>query len=91
MSEFTDISNSDVVECPYCGNKYQPEAEDYSEDDRPEECYKCKKKYFVNQSFSVNHQMRPDCELNNIKHNFVDFENGEFQFCSVCDTCRKAE
>ena len=29
--------------CPYCGNSYQVECEDYSEDERVEECDECGK------------------------------------------------
>ena len=88
MSEFRDTYNSDAVECPYCGEEYQPESEDYSEDEREEECSGCGSTYHVHQSFLISHQARPDCELNGKKHNYksITFKNGKSApFCTVCD------
>jgi predicted nucleic acid-binding Zn ribbon protein len=44
-----------TVICPHCGASYQPEAEDYSEDSRDEECSSCGETYTVWQEFSVTH------------------------------------
>ena len=33
--------DDDNVVCPYCGAKYQAEAEDFSDDEREEECAEC--------------------------------------------------
>jgi len=46
------------VICPYCGNSYQPEAEDYDTDCRDEECDKCGKAFDVWQEFTVYHITR---------------------------------
>lgn len=48
----------DVI-CPYCGADYQAEAEDFSETEREEECFKCKRVYVVYQEFVVTHHTRP--------------------------------
>lgn len=43
------------VICPHCGASYQPESEDFSENERDEECFTCKRTYQVWQSFEVYH------------------------------------
>lgn len=48
----------DVI-CPHCGNRYQAEAEDYSEREREETCFKCERPYLVYQEFEVTHHTRP--------------------------------
>jgi len=91
MSEFYDTYNDDEVECPYCHYKYQPEAEDYSEDRRAEECGECGKSFYLNQSFSVSHHTKPDCELNKENHDYQPFSISDGQthpFCTVCEKCQ---
>lgn len=46
------------VICPYCGNKYQAESEDFSENEREEECHKCGKTYLLHSEFYVTHYTR---------------------------------
>ena len=87
MSDFDDTAHDDKMECPYCGHSYQPESEDYSEDEICEECEECGKHYFSYQSFNVTHFARPDCVLNSVSHNYepVTLRNGKtYKFCSVC-------
>ena len=82
--------NDDGRECPYCGYKYQPESEDYSEFDRVEECDECGKKYHAHDVFSVSHWAKPDCELNGEQHDWQPrrLTGGRTHpFCSKCDTC----
>lgn len=89
-SQFEEqIDNNDSV-CPYCGDRYQVEAEDYDEDERQDECGGCGKKYWLHQRFSVEHYSRPDCELNGQAHSYerIKLKNGrEADFCTVCDDC----
>jgi len=47
------------VICPHCGESYQAEAEDFSEDEREETCFMCKKTYVLYDSFTVTHHTRP--------------------------------
>ena len=55
-------SNSEMAKynviCPYCGNAYHAEAEDYNSNEREEECNKCNKVYLVYQDFEVTHHTR---------------------------------
>ena len=51
-------SDSNLVICPYCGSSYQPEAEEFDEQEREEECGKCGKTYLVYNEFSVTHYTR---------------------------------
>jgi len=37
MSEYTETFDDSNRVCPYCGSTYQPEGEDYSEDERAED------------------------------------------------------
>jgi len=91
MSEFSDTMNDDVLECPYCKHSYQPEAGDYDEGERQEECEDCGKIYHLHQSFSVTHHAQPDCELNGGTHNYqpIELRDGKSHpFCTVCEKCQ---
>ena len=93
MSEVEYTINDDEMECPYCGAKYQPEGEDYSEDERVEECGECGKKYKACQCFTVDHRAEPDCELNGESHQWKPepLGDGRFHdFCSICGKCRQS-
>ena len=85
------LSDDANVICPYCKYEYQPEAEDYSEDTREEECHKCGKKFWVWQAFSVDHHSKPDCELNGEQHEWdaVSARKPDWQSCGKCDKWRK--
>ena len=85
-----ESSDANVI-CPYCKHEYQPEAEDYSEDTREEECSQCGKKYHVWQVFSVDHHAKPDCELNGEQHQWdiVSKRRPDYQSCGVCNKWRK--
>lgn len=79
-----------VRKCPYCGNSYQPEAADYSEDSREEECSECGKTYRAHDCFTVTHYGTPDCELNGEAHVWVPRRTGlsrTHPFCDKCDKC----
>jgi len=91
MSKYTDKYNSGSATCPYCGEEYRMEAEDYDEDFREIECGKCGKKYWQEEIFSVSHHTIPDCELNDQEHAFelLEFKDGrKAYFCSVCEKCK---
>jgi len=80
-----------LVECPYCGETYQPECEDFGEDCREEECNECGKTYLLSESFSVTHIATPDCELNGETHEYEDRSLGggrTHPFCSKCSKCQ---
>lgn len=47
--------DDNLVICPHCGASYQPESADFSENEREEKCFTCKKTYRVWQSFEVYH------------------------------------
>ena len=51
-------SDSNLVICPHCGYSYQPEAADFDETEREEECEKCEKTYLLYSEFSVTHYTR---------------------------------
>ena len=44
--------------CPYCGDEYQAEGEDYSEDEIEETCDNCGKEYIRWTEFSVTHHTK---------------------------------
>lgn len=90
-SQYEDQIDDNNSICPYCKESYQVESEDYSGDEREVVCEGCGMKYYLYQSFSVDHHTRPDCELNGEDHKFerVRLTNGrEADFCTVCDKCR---
>ena len=91
MSELSgeDTINSDVMECPYCGESYQPECENFSEDVREEKCESCGMKYYAHESFSVDHHATPDCELNNIKHDYQLLKGSDGSYYHCCGLCEK--
>lgn len=91
MSDYEDQLDGTNVICPYCKYEYQPEAEDFSEDIRDEECGECGRHYQLYQSFEVDHRTTPDCKLNNEEHVWEThrFRDGtSHDFCAVCDRCR---
>ena len=57
MIEQNESDDCNVI-CPYCKEEYQAEAEDFSEEEREEECFSCGKTYLLYQSFSVTHHTR---------------------------------
>lgn len=91
MSIYTDTADDQYRECPYCGHTYQPNEYDISEQEREQECVKCKWKYFAYNLVSVTYHAKPDCELNGEKHEFEGskFSNGNtYQYCKICDKCQ---
>jgi len=90
-AQFRSSSDDDLVICPYCKHSYQPEAEDYSEDTREQECGECEKKFWLHQEITVSHCVKPDCELNGEQHqwDFVDSKRRDYQSCDVCDKWRR--
>ena len=91
-SKYTDQIDAANMICPYCGDSYQVECEDYSEDLIEEECEECGKKYYSRQNFSVDHYSAPDCELNNEFHKWelLKLSDGSTHpFCSICGKCKE--
>jgi hypothetical protein len=86
----SQMDDANVI-CPYCKYTYQPEAEDYSEDSREQECSECSKKFHLYQSFSVSHHTKPDCELNGEQHDWdlVSEHTKDWQSCGNCNRWRK--
>lgn len=88
MSEFDDQIDGTNAICPYCKDEYQPECEDFSEDQREVECEECGQSYYLHQSFDVTHHSSPDCELNNEEHQWEPFEFNDgrsHDYCKICD------
>lgn len=91
MSKYEATINDPVRVCPYCGSEHQPEAEDYSEDERIEECGDCGKKYYAHDIFSVEHAARPDCELNGEQHEWEEKPKyPDYKFCEKCGRCKRS-
>ena len=91
MSDYGDESDDNDVICPYCQYKYQPEGEDYDEEQRQEGCDECGKSFWLAQESSVTHHTTPDCQINGIDHDWerVHLLSGRsHDFCSVCGKCR---
>ena len=90
MSKYEETINDSVRVCPYGESEYQPESEDYSEDERTEECQVCGKKYYAHDIFSVAHSARPDCVLNGEDHEWETKQrHPDYQFCNKCGKCRR--
>lgn len=74
--------------CPYCGNGFQVEAEDYDESGTVIECDHCLKQYHYYTTFDVTHHARPDCTLNNAEHEWesrISERNGiAYELCMIC-------
>jgi len=87
MSKYEDQYDNNVMICPYCKESYQPDGEDYSTDERIEECESCGKKYLAWQDFTVSHESNPDCALNGEEHVWEKREvkdRGVREFCEIC-------
>ena len=94
MSKFEDTCNDAEIECPYCGYSYQPECEDYTDDEREKECEECGKKFYYHQEYTVVHRAKPNCELNKVPHNFhkTEFKDGSFyHICTICGKFQSAK
>ena len=85
MSTIEEQIDSTLMICPYCKDSYQPEGENFHEDEEIEECGTCGAKYYTYQSISIDNVARPDCELNNDKHDYVQSVNFDDLF--ICSTC----
>ncbi len=90
MSKFETIYHNSMVKCPYCGYEYQPEAEDYDEEEQVDTCVECGAKFYVHQVFSVDHVMTPNCELNGKQHDYqmVSVGGHKYPFCAICGKCK---
>jgi len=84
MSEFKEQFDNDCAICPYCTAENHVEGENYSEDERTDECLVCGMKYTLMQNFTVTHSTIPDCELNGEKHKFEHYKE-KYYICSICD------
>ena len=82
-----DRSDDEHNICPYCGHSHHVEAEDYSENLTEFQCDGCGKSYWLSQTFTVTHDTRGDCELNNEEHDFSD-SHGPCEICVKCDKYR---
>ena len=61
------------------------EGEDYSEEEREEVCEECGKRYHVYQEVGVETHTRPDCELNDERHDWEKVNRfSGLLFCRVC-------
>ena len=89
MSLFDENIDSCNRICPYCNYSYQVEAENYSEDERVEECDECHMKFVAFESFTVDHFARPDCSINGLDHK-LEKRSGAY-FCSVCGACKSKD
>ena len=91
MSKYDEeVDNCNVI-CPYCKSEYQPEPENYSDDTMEERCDNCGKSYYHYDDFSVSHNTRPDCELNNEQHVWesITLKSGiKHDFCDICGICK---
>jgi len=90
MPEFEEQIDDDNATCPYCKESYQVEAEDYSEDERIEQCGGCGKKYELRQVFSVDHRTKPDCAINDKDHDwYICDSHRNLVLCGICETYRQ--
>lgn len=81
-----ETSSDDNLICPYCGDESQVETESYNETERIETCFKCKKKFYAHEEFSVTHYGTPNCLLNGEEHSFSLYE-GKTSSVHICDKC----
>ena len=89
MSMYEEQCDNNDSICPYCGNRFQVECEDYEESKQVEECEECGKKYFLRTVFDVKHESFPDCLLNSELHRYIwiDTKHGGYHLCTVCGRC----
>jgi uncharacterized Zn-finger protein len=90
MSEYDLTTDESDAVCPYCGHRNRSESEDYSETERTETCDECGKKYRLWQTFSVENNAAPDCELNKTQHKWQTLTTiKDWQFCTICGKTRR--
>ncbi len=91
MSAAEYTNNNDGMECPYCGHLHHVESESYDDNEHIEECDNCGKKFYAAEEFSVAHVARPDCNINDMDHDWHPFKltDGSYHdFCESCGKCR---
>jgi len=88
MSDYDEELDSSNVICPYCKHEYQPEPEDFDEDESVEECSNCHKKFHHHDEITYDYHTRPDCELNDEEHKWELNEHTNHDFCEVCGIIR---
>ena len=59
LEEPDDQSDDCDVICPYCKSSYQAEAETFSENEREETCFECKRVYLMHAEATVTYYTRP--------------------------------
>ena len=59
MSTPESQSDDYFVFCPYCGNKYRWDSENFSEEDSEDECERCERTYLRCDSVSITPHTRP--------------------------------
>ena len=89
MPRYREENSSDHRKCPYCGYTHHVEGEDYSEEDREEECSECGEKYWAAEVFEVTHFSRPDCALNGREHDWFEYVGHGQVLHRRCRECGK--
>ena len=91
MSQYEEEMDGNNIICPYCRHEYQPEGEDFGEDERIEECEDCGSKFYHHDEVTYEHHTRPDCEINGEDHKWytIVLRSGDkHDFCEVCGIIR---
>lgn len=90
----SEQSDSCDAICPYCGESFQVEGEDYGADgeEREVECSGCCRKFYLCETYSITHISRPDCALNGEEHDYVGRGQGGLVYwvCKYCENVTTA-
>ena len=89
MSKFESQSDDTVIRCPYCQYAWQPETEDFpNEDERDDECGECGKKFVAYVVYDVTYHTKPCCTLNGETHEYVQlYGRKRCEICGHNKTC----
>ena len=82
-----EINCESEIYCPYCGEKYTDDSQEYPDEDTLE-CCDCKKKFAYQRAVEVTYNSNRDCELNGEKHEYLEKDlNKDGQLSWWCRKC----
>lgn len=85
-----DQDDDEYAICPYCRHRHYVESESQNPSGKVWRCDECKINFHYVTNYSVSHLTSGDCELNNLAHQWIDFDR-HTKICEVCDTFRMKE
>jgi NAD-dependent SIR2 family protein deacetylase len=82
FSKYEDKFEDDLT-CPYCNYEFTDSWESCTESSEIIDCPECEKKFYGWMQKSIDYKSKPDCKINNEKHQFENVSDGWLK-CKIC-------